>query len=365
MGFDALKNIKQDYVFVSLFLLLLSLSILKPTKLKYYPEYVDWRTISALFGLLIITTGIKESGYLQRASQRLLRNVKSERGLIITLVIIAALLSTILTNDVALFIVLPLTLSLQEMLSNDVKNFIVFEVMAVNAGSALTPIGNPQNLYLWHSWGIPFLSFVITMLPLVTLLLLLLILFVFLNFRNEKVEYVDVEYTINKNLALLSLIFLAIFVVALELKITIFVLIPICAIYIAVFRDVFKKTDWLLLLTFILMFIDFHLISELKIVSNAIKSLNLTNTSNVFILSIVSSQIVSNVPASILMSKFSHNWFAITYGVNVGGNGLLMASLANVIAFRSVKGKMLIDFHKFSIAYLISSTVLVYFLLFK
>lgn len=152
---EILENIKRDYIFISLLLLLALLTLLKPGKVRYYPEYVDWRTIIALFGLLVITTGIRESGYLQRASKQLLKNIGSERSLAISLIITAALLSTILTNDVALFIVLPLTLTLQDILSNDIKNLIIFEVIAVNVGSALTPIGNPQNLFLWHSWGGP------------------------------------------------------------------------------------------------------------------------------------------------------------------------------------------------------------------
>lgn len=140
------------------------------------------------------------------------------------------------------------------------------------------------------------------MLPLVAVLLLLLILFVFLSFKNERVEYVSVENRINKNLALLSIIFLAIFVIALEFKLAIFVLAPICAIYIAGFKEIFKKVDWLLLIVFVVMFIDFHLISELKVVVNVVKSLNIANSENVFILSIVLSQVISNVPASIFLS---------------------------------------------------------------
>lgn len=125
------------------------------------------------------------------------------------------------------------------------------------------------------------------------------------------------------------------------------------------------KVDWLLLLLFIVIFIDFHVISTIPVVSESVNALNLNSAGNVFLLSAFTSQLFSNVPASVLVSAFSHNWFAIIYGVNIGGNGLAIGSLANIIALRMVKSKKIwIDFHKYSIPYLLITGGIVYILFF-
>ncbi|KAA0011030.1 MAG: DUF1646 domain-containing protein [Thermoplasmata archaeon] len=133
--------------FFSYFILL---TIVYPEKVKEYPYFVDWKTILTLAGLLVISTGIKESGYFYHAFRQILVKLKTERALVLFLIFLSALLSTFLTNDVCLFIVVPLTLALQKILRNNIIKMVIFEAIAVNVGSLLTPIGNPQNLFLWH-----------------------------------------------------------------------------------------------------------------------------------------------------------------------------------------------------------------------
>ena len=122
------------------------------------------------------------------------------------------------------------------------------------------------------------------------------------------------------------------------------------------------KTDWLLLLIFIIIFIDFHIIATIPFMVKYVHTLNLHSSKNVFLLSVVTSQLISNVPASVFVSKFSHNWLAISYGVNVGGNGLAIGSLANIIALRMANGKkMWLKFHKYSIVFFLITLGITYF----
>ena len=118
------------------------------------------------------------------------------------------------------------------------------------------------------------------------------------------------------------------------------------------YRDVLIKTDWLLLLTFVVIFIDFHILGDFAGILKC----------DVILLSVIVSQLISNVPASVFVSKFSHNWLAIAYGVNVGGNDLVVSSLANLIALRMTnKRKAWINFHKYSLPYLLISCGMVFF----
>jgi len=358
---------KEVILFIFLFLLAI-VAILYPYEIVNYPSFVDWRTIIALTGLLIITTGLKESGYFNVFSRKVLRRLKSERSLSIFLILFSVLLSSFLTNDITLFIVIPLTVSIQNLIKNDISKLIIFEAISVNVGSALTPIGNPQNLFLWHKWNISFIIFIIKILPLVSLLLTILLIFVWIVFPNKKIKFsegINNDRTQKKALFTLSIIMLIVYMLSLEVKLAHLVLLLVFILYFIFYRKVLLKMDWLLLLLFIVIFIDFYVISTIPIISEGMNTLNLSSAGNVFLLSILTSQLVSNVPASVLVSKFSHNWLAITYGVNIAGNGLAIASLANVIALRMVKSKKIwLNFHKYSIPYFLITGGIAYILFF-
>ncbi len=358
--------IRENSIFFPFLLILLIFLPVFPQKIKDYPKFVDWKTIITLFGLLIITNGIKESSFLRFISRKYLVKIKNERLLALYFILLASIFSMILTNDIALFIIVPLTVSFQEILKNDLKKIVIFEAIAVNVGSTLTPIGNPQNLFLWHRWDIPFLRFMLNVFPLFIIMFSLLILLTFFVFKNKSLIFKpdnSIPKT-EKNLFYFSLSLLIIFVISIEADFYLIVLI-VFILFLLFFRKTLSSVDYPLLILFIIMFIDFHLLSEVSAVSILLKSANLSNPKNLFLSSIAFSQIMSNVPASIFISKFSNNWKIITYGVNVGGNGLLYASLANIIALRFIKDrKILIEYHKYSFFYLILSTILTIALIF-
>lgn len=136
---------------------------------------IDWHTIITLSGLMLLTKGIELSGFFDVIGRKMARRFVTERQLAIFMVLAAALLSTFLTNDVALFIVVPLTLTLKKWCAIPTSRLIIFEALAVNAGSLLTPIGNPQNILLWGRSGLSFPAFIGQMLPLAAAMMMTLL----------------------------------------------------------------------------------------------------------------------------------------------------------------------------------------------
>ncbi len=367
MGISKISSMaKKEPVFALFVLLLAFLVIVYPEKITDYPSFIDWDTIVALAGLLIIATGLKESGYFDLISKKTLRRVKSERSLSLYLILLSVVLSTFLTNDITLFIVIPLTLSFQSLVKNDLTKLIIFEAIAVNVGSALTPIGNPQNIFLWQMWGVSFPGFIIRMIPVVAVLIATLLLFVWLFFSAREIRYSSKSNSnslYNKPLFTTSLVMLIVFVVAFELRYVQLLLPFVFVVYFIFYRKVLLKVDWLLILLFIVIFVDFHVISAIPVISEVMRYINLESSGNVFLFSGFISQFISNVPAGVFVSKYSDNWQAIVFGVNIGGNGLVIASLANVIALRMVNNKKIwFTFHKYSIPYMIVTGVVIYLL---
>ena len=362
-----LALLEKNFIFLPFLLLLVIFMVLYPEKTAAYPDFVDWHTVLNLTGLLIVVTAIKESAFFGRFSRRLLTKTGTERGLAFAIVALSGILAMFLTNDIALFITVPLTLGFRDVIENDVKKLIIFQAIAVNVGSALTPVGNPQNLFLWHRWDISFFRFIGEMAPLFVVMSVVLVVFVWISFPSKKLSFHSKQRKndVDTTMFILSIVVLAGFITSIELGVAYYALAAVVFIYLIFYRKIFVKTDWALLLLFMVMFIDFHLLSEVPFVAKFITQFDLAQPSDTFFSSLLFSQVMSNVPATIFMSKFSTGWLAIAYGVNVGGNGLVMASLANIIALRFVKRKSIwLDFHKYSIIYLIITGSLISILFF-
>ena len=141
---------------------------------------VNWETIGTIVGLLVVTTGMKLSNYFYLVGERVLRRVRTPRNLVFVLTLFTVVLSAFVTNDVALFVVVPLTISMCELAGEDLGGkmvkLVVFETIAANVRSSLTPIGNPQNIFVWHKSGVSFLGFLTVMAPFEIALLSLLLL---------------------------------------------------------------------------------------------------------------------------------------------------------------------------------------------
>ena len=197
-------------------------------------------------------------------------------------------------------------------------------------------------------------------------MLLLLLIFIFIIFKNQPLSFscTDKNMNFDKNLLIISMLLLIIYIVTIELHVDVWFLPIIVILYLIINKKTLLHTDWPLIITFIFMFFDFHLLAKIPIIETLMKSANYQKSSNVFIMSLISSQLISNVPATIFMSKFTQKWFAIAYGVNVGGNGFIIGSLANIITLRVGGKKFLLDFHKISIPFLLITALLAYLFFF-
>jgi len=184
---------RNHLLVVSLFVLFI-LALTAGQPIQHYPAFIDWGTIVTLTGLLLITTAIKESGLFYFLAYRISRRINDERCLALFLIFASVVLSMFLTNDITLFIIVPLTLSLQKISSSDYVKFIIFEAIAVNVGSSLTAIGNPQNIFLWHQWDISFLLFIKEMTPLVLIMTLWLLLFLLIAFPPKKIAPINHQH---------------------------------------------------------------------------------------------------------------------------------------------------------------------------
>ncbi|MES2423977.1 MAG: SLC13 family permease [Pseudomonadota bacterium] len=360
-----ISTLRRDPLLALLLLALLVLGSLSPLPVASYPLLVDWPTIAALTGLLLLTKGVEQSGGLQRAGHWLLGRVRTERGLALALVAASAGLSTVLTNDVALFVVVPLTLGVARITAVPLVRLVVFEALAVNAGSALTPIGNPQNLFLWQQSHGGFLTFTLHMLPLVALLVVLLLALTACAFSSRAMVVVQSAPPplADKRLLWLALALYLPFLVLADLQLVLWALAGVALVLLWARPRVFVLLDWGLLLVFVLMFIDLRLLAGLEPVRSLVAGVGLGEAQRLYWAGIVASQFISNVPAAIALAEYSDNWRMLAWAVNIGGFGLALGSLANLIALRMLgQGRAWLVFHCWSLPFLLVSAGLVYLL---
>ncbi|MFH5253737.1 SLC13 family permease [Burkholderia semiarida] len=351
----------QEPVLSVLALGLIVLQWVRPQPFSVLADRVDWQTVATLAGLLMLTKALELSGCLMWLAHRIVHHVHSERGLAMLLVGFAAVLSMWLTNDVALFVVVPLMVSLRALTPLPFRRLVIVVALAVNAGSVATPLGNPQNLFLWQLSGVSFGRFVVTLGPLALALMALLLALTALMFRAKPLDLSGdaVALPVQRMQALIAAVLFAAFVLLADAHHPLPGLVGVAVVLLAVKRDAVLKIDWLLLLIFVLMFVVLRSAAALPVVHDAIAHARLDSPLRVYAAGAVLSQVISNVPAAILLSEFTHDWRALAFGVSVGGFGFAIGSLANLIAVRLAKEpRMWLPFHLVSIPFALVSAAL-------
>ena len=340
--------IKQETVLV-VAVLLAALSALFVIPSKEYLSYIDWRVLGILLSLMIIMSGLKKTGLFDTIGSRLLEKTKNTRQLALMLVFLCFFLSMLITNDVALFTFVPFAMIIlkkcrQEKLLIPV---LVLQTIAANLGSMLTPIGNPQNLYLYNLSGMGMGEFISTMLPYTLVSGALLFAAVFICCKKEPITEVlpepergqderqpvsETEKIRNavKNVVYLTLFVLSLFVVV---RVISFEIVLLLVLLIAFYMDrkVLKQVDYYLLLTFIAFFIFTGNMGNITIIRDTLQQLV---TGRELGIGIIASQAISNVPAALLLSGFTTNYRSLLIGVNIGGLGTLIASMASLISYK-------------------------------
>jgi len=350
-----------------LLVMLVALPVLvafSPVELSRLHLLVDWSTIGALAGLMILSRALNESGYLVRAGRILLVKLRTERGLAWFLVFFAAALSTVITNDGALFITIPLTLELRRLARLPLARLVVFQALAVNAGSTLSPIGNPQNLYLWQSAEAGFFEFTLAMAPLAAGLMLLLIAAVALAFGSRTLTLSDFKAASATTPGLLwALPAYLPFVWLVEAGWAVPAAVGVFALFTLLRPRLLAGVDWPLLLVFVLMFCNLGLLSRVGPLAELFQAVPDTSAA-AYLAGIGLSQLISNVPAAIFLAEFGMDWRALAWGASVGGFGIAIGSMANLIALGLARTRGIwLEFHLWSIPMLAAGAALGWLLL--
>lgn len=321
------------------FLALLSMFFVKPD--RGYVDYLDARVLALLFCLMTVMEGFKKTGLFEQMANRLLKKVKTFRQLMIVLVGLCFFSSMWITNDVALLTFVPFTILVLRMAQMERRMIAVvtMETIAANLGSMATPVGNPQNLYLYSVSGMSLGEFIKVMGPLSVLSLFLILMGCLLQ-KNQELQITVVsqgkkEPKIEENLLLCALFVVSLLAVLriLSWQMLLGITILACLLLYATGKEEFLpgKVDYGLLFTFVAFFIFIGNMGRIGWVKELLeKALG----GNELLLGFAGSQVISNVPAAILLSGFTKNYATLLQGVNIGGLGTLIASLASLISYK-------------------------------
>lgn len=332
-----LNYIKKEVVLcISLLLALVSM-IFVPLDNKYI-SYIDFHTLTILLSLMIVMAGLRSLGIFSMVGSWMLKKANNVRSLSIVLVMLCFGFSMFITNDVALIAFVPFTIDVLVMagLENYMIQIIVLQTIASNLGSMLTPIGNPQNLYLFSLSGMSLENFISLMLPYTLLSLIgLLVACVILIDKKSVTVKVQSGHTLKAKEKWKTIVYLLLFLFALtSVAHIISVYIVVAVILVVVFLMDYRilcKADYALLFTFIFLFV---FIGNMKRIPEINLWLNNVILNHEMLTSVLASQVISNVPAAILLSGFTNNISTLIVGTNLGGLGTIIASMASLISFK-------------------------------
>lgn len=362
------KFIKKETILtVAVALAIISSFIITPD--KAYLDYIDWNTLLLLFSLMAVMAGLQKLGLFQAVGNNLLSKVKSTRALFLVLVFLPFFFSMFITNDVALITFVPFAIIVLRIAKKEeaVVFVICLQTIAANLGSMLMPMGNPQNLYLYGKSQMSLPDFVLLMLPYSIIAALILVSIIFLK-KNDTLSNINTKTNEEKSFIDNSkrnfldgicygiLFFICLLSVAKIIEPLITAI--IVSFYLIIFkRDIFKQIDYSLLVTFIGFFIFIGNMGRLDIFCNFLQKIIFNHEMPV---AIMSSQLISNVPAALLLSGFTDKWCELITGTNLGGLGTLIASMASLISYKHIareysdqRGKYIKIFTLYNIVFLV------------
>ena len=327
---------KETILCISGALAVLSACIIPPD--AGYLAYCDMRVLALLFCLMAVMGGFQQIGVFDRMANLLLSRVRRMRQLAVTLVMLCFFSAMFVTNDVALITFVPFTILLLERagLQEKLIPLIVLQTIAANLGSMLTPVGNPQNLFLYTVSGMDMGEFFSITIPYVVVSYFLLYVFCYLQGKRPlqpeqqapKKAWTSAEK--NTLLALSGLFLLCLLAVFRILPYPI-VLAVILVWFLFFQKGILKNLDYLLLLTFVCFFVLIGNLGRIPLIRETLQQLLLGRE---VLVSFCSSQIISNVPAAVLLSEFTDRYDLLIAGVNIGGLGTLIASMASLISYK-------------------------------
>ena len=331
------KFIKAQPVLVIAFILAVATMFIVPPDREYI-GYCNRTVLIELFALMAAVAGLRSIGIFDTVTRVILQKTGTVRRLGAVMILICFFSAMLVTNDVALITFVPLTLLIYSNIKDDKSLIltIVLESAAANLGSMMTPVGNPQNLFLYDKYGLTATTFVKTMLPVGALgLAAVLLLTLFLpKDKCEAPKRSEAKLPVIK-----AAVYTGVFVLCIA---AVFRLVPdwvclIAAIAAALICDVklLLKIDYILLATFVCFFVFVGNIARIDAVSEFFSGIL---TDRELIVSALLSQVISNVPAAVMLAEFTDNGTQLLLGVDIGGFGTIIASMASLIAFQIYRG---------------------------
>ncbi len=325
--------IKKNIVMCIALVLAAITSIIVPPDAEYI-GYFDFKTLTCLFCVLAVVCALKNIRFFYMLAQKVVRTFKNARACVIALVYITFIGSMLIANDMALLTFLPLGYLVLS--STGKQKYMAFtfimQNIAANLGGMLTPFGNPQNLYLYTKYGIPTGEFMTIMAPPFVISIALITLCCFVFVKTEPLEFDDEKIDLDPKRTALYILLFALAIVIVFRGIPYWAgLIVIPPVLLFADRKALAMVDYPLLLTFVFFFIFAGNMARIDAVRSVFSFLLEKNT---LLFSVLSCQVISNVPSAILLSQFTDNYQQLLVGVNIGGVGTLISSLASLITFR-------------------------------
>ena len=301
---------------------------------KNYIGYFDFKTLTCLFCVLAVVCALKNIRFFYILARKIVEVCGNIRSCVLMLVYITFIGSMLIANDMALLTFLPLGYYVLSATKQEKYMEVTFilQNIAANLGGMLTPFGNPQNLYLYSFFKIDNLEFMGIMAPcfVVAIILITVCCLVFVKPEKVLLQKQRVNLPPTKTVIYLILFIYSILIVFRSIPYwTGLIVIPLFLIFMD--RDALKAVDYPLLLTFVFFFIFAGNMARIEVVRTAFSFLLSKST---LLFSVLSCQVISNVPSAVLLSQFTNNYADLLVGVNIGGAGTLIASLASLITFR-------------------------------
>ncbi len=325
--------VKKNVVMVIALGLAAITSVIVPPDAEYL-GYFDLKTLTCLFCVLAVVCALRNIRFFYMLAQQIVRMFKNARMCVLALVYITFIGSMLIANDMALLTFLPLGYFV---LSSTGKHkymafTFIMQNIAANLGGMLTPFGNPQNLYLYTKYSIPTGEFMAIMAPPFIIAIILITACCLIFVKGEALEFGGENIKLEPKRTALYLVLFALSIAIVFRGIPYWIgLVVIPLVLLFADRKALTQVDYPLLLTFVFFFIFAGNMARIEVVRMIFSFLLEKNT---LLFSVLSCQFISNVPSAILLSQFTDNYAPLLVGVNIGGAGTLIASLASLITFR-------------------------------
>ncbi len=330
--------IKDKVFFIALIFAAISMFFIPPS--VAYLGYINTKVLIVMFTLMISVAGMYETHFFDFIATKLVIRFVSIKWIALVIILVTFFLGMFLTNDAVLLTLVPFTIFVTKHTKQEKYSLIIIilQTIAANMGSALTPMGDPQNIYLYAFYDIPFDEFLLATLPITLTGLVLLILTTLFRIPHKECELNLVAPSVRWDRVILYSLFLVNALLSILRIVNVWITLGATIILALIYgRHLFKRIDYHLLLTFTAFFIFTGNLSQMQFLETLTREF-LSSQTSVYFTGLVTSQFISNVPAAVLLSTFTDRmyWQALLQGVNVGSMGTIIGSLASLISFKYI-----------------------------